>query len=307
MNEKLPSCFKQEIIDNEALKTRALLSEFHINTVCQQARCPNLNHCFKNLRLAFMILGNTCTRNCRFCAVRKSENVSIGINDDESHRISRVVKMLGLKYVVVTSVTRDDLSDGGAAQFAKTIEAIHSIDKNTNPISNITQIKNNVKVTNGVKVEVLIPDFKGDISSLKTVIAAYPEVIAHNIETVRRLYKAVRPQADYRVSLDVLRRIKEIYPSLTVKSSIILGLGETEEEVVCAMQDLKNTGLDILTLGQYLSPGAQHYPVKEFISSQQFKRYKGIGLALGLKVISSGPLIRSSYQAEEVYKELIYA
>ena len=235
-----------------------------------------------------MILGNTCTRNCRFCAVRKSENVSLGINDDESHRISRVVKMLGLKYVVVTSVTRDDLSDGGAAQFAKTIEAIHSIDKNT-------------------KVEVLIPDFKGDISSLKTVIAAYPEVIAHNIETVRRLYKTVRPQADYRVSLDVLRRIKEIYPSLTVKSSIILGLGETEEEVVCAMQDLKNTGLDILTLGQYLSPGAQHYPVKEFISSQQFKRYKGIGLALGLKVISSGPLIRSSYQAEEVYKELIYA
>ncbi|MCX5702604.1 MAG: lipoyl synthase [Candidatus Omnitrophica bacterium] len=288
MNNKLPSCFKQEIIDDEALKTRALLSEFHVNTVCQQARCPNLNHCFKNLRLAFMILGNTCTRNCRFCAVRKSENVSLGINDDEPHRISRVVKMLGLKYVVVTSVTRDDLSDGGAAQFAKTIEAVHNIDKN-------------------IKIEVLIPDFKGDISSLKTVIAAYPEVIAHNIETVRRLYKAVRPQADYRVSLDVLRRIKEIYPSLTVKSSIILGLGETEEEVVCAMQDLKNTGLDILTLGQYLSPGAQHYPVKEFINNQQFKRYKDIGLALGLKVISSGPLIRSSYQAEEVYKELIYA
>lgn len=288
MNEKLSSCFKQEIIGTEALKIRALLSEFHVNTVCQQARCPNLNHCFKNLRVAFMILGNTCTRNCHFCAVNKSENVSLGINDDEPYRISRVVKILGLKYVVVTSVTRDDLSDGGAAQFAKTIEAIHKIDRN-------------------IKVEALIPDFKGDISSLETVISAYPQVIAHNIETVKRLYKEVKPQADYQVSLNVLRRIKEMQLSLITKSSIILGLGEREEEIVCAMQDLKNTGLDILTLGQYLSPGIQHYPVKEFISGDQFKRYKDAGLALGLKVISSAPLTRSSYQAEEMYKELIYA
>jgi lipoic acid synthetase len=307
MKNRLPLWFKQEIPSDEALELADMVSEFNVNTVCQEARCPNLSRCFKDLKLAFMILGNVCTRNCRFCAVNKSENIALGLDDDEPFRISQIVNMLGIRYVVITSVTRDDLSDGGAAQFVKSIKAIHDIDKNISPVSNATHIKNNLKVTNRVKVEVLIPDFKGDISSLKAVIAAYPEVIAHNIETVKGLYKEIRPKSSYQASLNVLRSIKDIEASMVIKSSIILGLGEREEEVVCTMRDLKNVGLDILTLGQYLSPGPKHYPIKEFITIEQFKKYRDIAIALGFKVVLSDPLVRSSYAAEETHREFIYA
>ncbi len=262
-----------------------LLFEYKVSTVCQEAACPNIAHCFRNKKLTFMILGDTCTRDCRFCAVAKANDLNLTIDEDEPYRISGLVKRLGLDYVVITSVSRDDLPDGGAAQFAKTIESIYNINRN-------------------IKIETLIPDFKGSISSLKTVITASPGVVAHNIETVKRLYKDLRPKASYGLSLEVLSNIKKEDVRLTTKSSIMLGLGEREEEVTRTMEDLKYSHCDILTLGQYLAPSKKHYPVKEFIGREQFMRYKGIGLGLGFKAVLSGPLVRSSYQAAEVYKEL---
>lgn len=260
-----------------------LLSEYGINTVCQQARCPNLQQCFLGGKLTFLILGDTCTRDCRFCAVKKSK-AGADLAEDEPGRIAELVKLLALKFVVITSVTRDDLLDGGAGQFAETIKTIQALDS-------------------GVKVEVLIPDFKGKPHSLETVLAARPDVLAHNIETVERIYPQIRPQADYRFSLGVLSRAGEIDKSVITKSSLMLGIGEKEIELIQAMQDLRRAQCDILTLGQYLAPSKRHYPVKEFISPRQFARYRSIGLGLGFRSVSSGPLVRSSYQAEQVYAE----
>ncbi len=234
-----------------------------------------------------MILGDTCTRNCRFCAVRKSDNKNLNLDLDEPLRIAGVVEDMGLDYVVITSVTRDDLADGGAKIFSQTIELIR-------------------RINTFIKIEVLIPDFIGKISSLKVVLDAQPHLVGHNIETVERLYKALRPKANYRFSLGVLKKIKEIRPFLTTKSSIILGLGEAEGEVTKTMEDLLNSGCDILTLGQYLAPSESHYPVKEFIRIEQFERYRDIGLGLGFKSVLSGPKVRSSYRAEELYKEISY-
>ncbi|MFH1641181.1 MAG: lipoyl synthase [Candidatus Omnitrophota bacterium] len=287
MKNRLPAWFKQEIPSDKALETKDILSEFNVSTVCRKARCPNSGRCFKDLKISFMILGDICTRNCRFCAVDKSESGVLEIDHDEPRRIAQAARKLGLKYVVITSVTRDDLPDAGAAQFAETIREIREIGKN-------------------IKLEVLIPDFNGNIPSLKTVISAKPNVIAHNIETVRRLYGEIRPKSSYETSLDVLRIIKKTDTSLTVKSSIILGLGEQEEDLLSTMRDLKSTGLDILTLGQYLSPGPDYYPVKEFIAIERFKRYRDMAMRMGFKTVLSGPLVRSSYEAEETYKEFIY-
>lgn len=283
MINRLPFWFRQDIPDTLTFKKVRLLSEFNLNTVCQEARCPNLGACFRESRLTFMILGDTCTRNCRFCGVNKSRGTELSVDKDEPHRISEIVKLLELNYVVITSVTRDDLLDGGATQFARTIGLIHNIDKN-------------------IKIEVLIPDFQSKVSSLKTVLDAQPDLVAHNIETVRGIYKDLRPMANYDISLEVLKKIKELKPALTTKSSLILGLGEKAEEVIKTMQDLRDSQCDILTLGQYLTPSRNHYPVKEFIDIKQFQRYQERGLNLGFKVILSGPLVRSSYQAEEVYK-----
>jgi len=234
-----------------------------------------------------MILGSTCTRNCRFCGVTQSKKSDLILDEDEPNRISQMVKILNLKFVVITSVTRDDLSDGGAAQFVKTIELIHGADKDT-------------------KIEALIPDFLGNIESLKNVIASRPSILAHNIETVKGLYESLRPKADYQVSLGILKKAKEINPLLVTKSSLILGLGETEEEVIYTMEDLRSIQCDILTLGQYLAPSKEHYPVKEFISIEQFNRYRQIGIELGFRAVLSGPKVRSSYQAEEIFSELEY-
>lgn len=280
---KLPPWFRQEIPDAITLKRTRILSELKIHTVCQEARCPNLSYCFKHLKFTFMILGNVCTRNCRFCAVGKSDSKDLNLDLDEPLYIARAVERLGLDYVVITSVTRDDLEDGGAETFAQTIKLIHKIDRN-------------------IKIEILIPDFKGKLSSLKCVLEAQPDVIAHNIETVRRLYKDLRPLANYELSLEILSKIKELNPKLTVKSSLMLGLGETEQEVIEAMKDLRNSQCDILTLGQYLAPSIEHYPIKEFISLEQFQRYRDLGLALGFISFLSEPLARSSYKAEEIYK-----
>jgi len=297
VKNRLPIWFKQEIPDATVRGRKQLLSEFNINTVCCQAKCPNLSFCFKNLKFTFMILGNTCTRNCRFCGVnsikksrdnlRLSQEPPLTVDQNEPYRISQIVKIFNLKFVVITSVSRDDLDDGGAAQFAKTIELIRNIDKN-------------------IKIEVLIPDFSGNIASLKTVIDAKPSILAHNIETVRRLYKTLRPKANYQTSLDMLKKSKEINPLLITKSSLILGVGEREDEIIYTMEDLRCSQCDILTLGQYLAPSDRHYPVKEFISIEQFQRYRRIGLRLGFKVVLSGPKVRSSYQAEEVLGELEY-
>ena len=281
MKNRLPAWFKQDIPDATVRGRIQMLSEFKINTVCCQAKCPNLSACFKKLSFTFMILGNICTRNCRFCGVTQSKKGALIIDENEPYRISQMVKILNLKFVVITSVTRDDLADGGAAQFVKTIELIHGVDKE-------------------VKIEVLIPDFAGNIASLKSVIDAKPSILAHNIETVKRLYKALRPKADYQMSLDILKKAKEINPLLITKSSLILGLGETEEEVIYTMEDLRSNQCDILTLGQYLAPSDRHYPVKEFIGIEQFQRYQRLGLGLGFKVVLSGPKVRSSYKAEEV-------
>lgn len=284
MSLSLPTWFRQEIPDASVSARIQSLLGFRVNTVCKEALCPNLGNCFKDGKLTFMLLGDTCTRDCRFCGVVKSDNKVLAIDLDEPYRIREAVRSLGLNYVVITSVTRDDLPDGGAAIFAKTIELIRGLNKD-------------------IATEVLIPDFSDNALSLKTVVDAHPCVVAHNIETVKPLYKELRPKADYNISLRLLRRVKMLNPALTTKSSIMLGLGEAEAEVVDAMKDLRRSQCDILTLGQYLAPSVGHYPVKEFISIEQFQRYRRIGISLGFKAVSSGPLVRSSYRAEEVYEE----
>jgi len=276
---------KQEIPDTVILKRERILSGFGIHTVCQEAKCPNISYCFKRLEFTFLVLGDVCSRRCRFCAVKKSSHGNLELDLEEPLRIAKAVKELGLEYVVITSVSRDDLYDGGAEIFARTIRLIR-------------------KIGCDIKVEVLIPDFKGKTSSLKCVLDASPCVVAHNIETVERLYKYLRPQADYRLSLDVLSKIKEIQPLLITKSSLMLGLGEREAEVVETMKELRSRQCDILTLGQYLAPSINHYPVEEYISPEQFHRYRNLGLDLGFKSVLSGPLVRSSYKAAEVYSEL---
>lgn len=304
MNKRLPPWFKQEFPDADTLRVSNLLSEFCVDTVCRQAKCPNITYCFKNKKVTFMILGNKCTRNCSFCnvnhvrniaennsgvsnVVNKSADAILGIDIDEPKRVSEVVKILGLGYVVITSVTRDDLNDAGASVFAKTIGLIRDENKHT-------------------KIEVLIPDFEGRISNLKTLLDAKPDVVAHNIETVKRLSKELRPSSDYQLSLDILSKVKELDPYMFTKSSLLLGLGETEKEVIEAMHDLRENLCDSLTLGQYLAPSVEHYPIKEFVNIEQFQKYKSIGLALGFKSVLSGPLVRSSYRAEEIHKELCY-
>lgn len=309
MDKRLPSWFKQELPDDKALKMSKLLSEFCVNTVCREAKCPNQGYCFKNKKVTFMILGDSCTRNCSFCnvtpvrsktpeaaapptagtsnGVNKSTSAHLRLDNDEPRRISEAVRILGLDYVLITSVTRDDLSDGGASIFAKTIELIRKVKKDT-------------------KIEVLIPDFAGRISSIRLLLDAEPDVVAHNIETVRRISGDLRPLSDYQLSLDILKRIKEIKPGLYTKSSLMLGLGETELEIIEAMRDLRENLCDSLTLGQYLAPSIGHYPIKEFVNIEQFQKYRDIGLSLGFKAVLSGPLVRSSYKAEEVHKELCY-
>ncbi|MCX5703827.1 MAG: lipoyl synthase [Candidatus Omnitrophica bacterium] len=281
---RLPAWFRQDIPDESTFKIARLFSEFRLHTVCQKARCPNTSRCFKDKKFTFMILGPTCSRNCGFCGVDKSKAASFSVDNDEPDRIARVAQILGLSYAVITSVTRDDLPDGGASRFAETIESIHALDKD-------------------IEIEVLIPDFQGKISSLERVLKAGPAVVAHNIETVRRLYPELRPWAGYQLSLNILSKIKELSSHIYTKSSIILGLGEAKEEVIATMEDLREHSCDILTLGQYLAPSVKHYPVKEFISIEQFQEYQDRGISMGFKAVLSGPKVRSSYQAQEIYKE----
>lgn len=259
----------------------ALLRRGELYTVCEGAMCPNMGECFGRGTATFMILGRTCTRNCRFCAVYKGRPESL--KRSEPFKVGEAVVKLGLKHVVITSVTRDDLADGGAGHFALTIKAVYNLSP-------------------GTSVEVLIPDFLGSVEALRLVTGARPEIIGHNIETVPRLYSRVRPQADYRRSLEVLDRVKGLDPGISTKSGIMLGLGETESEVVEVLKDLREAGCDFVTLGQYLQPTKQHLPVKEFITPEAFEKYGRLAKEMGFSHVVSTPLARSSYHAEEAVK-----
>ncbi|MDD3840785.1 MAG: lipoyl synthase [Clostridia bacterium] len=258
---------------------RGLLNRLSLHTVCQEANCPNLMECFSKKTATFMILGSKCTRNCRFCNITKGKPEIV--DEEEPINVANAVKELGLKYVVITSVTRDDLDDGGAGHFVQVIKSIKEMNKDT-------------------IVEVLIPDFKGDESALKKVVDAKPEVINHNVETIPRLYSTVRPMAIYKRSLKLIENVKIMDKNILTKSGIMLGLGEREDEVVELMNDLLEVDCDMLTIGQYLAPSKKHHPVIEYIHPDQFERYKKIGMDLGFRFVASAPLVRSSYNAQEV-------
>lgn len=258
---------------------RGLLADASIHTVCEGALCPNIGECYSNKTVTFMILGNTCTRNCSFCAV--SHGKPMPADENEPEKVADAAKKLGLKYIVVTSVTRDDLPDGGAEQFAKTVRQIRA-------------------AIQGTRVEVLIPDFRGNREALKTVIDAQPDVLNHNLETVKRLYKNVRPQAEYERSLELLRASKEFCPSLYTKSGIMVGLGETGDEVVSLMKDLIEARCDILTIGQYIRPSRGQLKVEKYIHPSKFEEYSAIGERMGFKKVFSGPFVRSSFKAGEI-------
>ena len=269
----------------EYSRVRAILRKYKLNTVCEDSLCPNLAECWGSGTFTLMILGRICTRACKFCAI-KTGNPGGVVDRDEPRRVAESVKELGMGYVVITSVTRDDLPDGGASIYAETIRRIKSSTPN-------------------VKVEVLIPDLNNDADALSQIVREKPDVIGHNIETVKRLTKIVRdPRAGYEKSLKTLKIVKELAPEIYTKSSIMLGLGETEEEVVAAMRDLRKVGVDILTLGQYLQPTRRHLPVVEYVHPEKFERLKKIGEELGFLSVAAGPLVRSSYKAAEYFAKL---
>lgn len=255
-----------------------------LHTVCESAHCPNMGKCWGEGVATFMILGEICSRACRFCAVQAG--LPTPVDGQEPRQVALAVQELKLRYVVITSVARDDLADEGAQHFVDTIRAVRQLNPQT-------------------KIEILIPDFSNKLPSLQTVVDIKPEVISHNIETVRRLSPQVRPQADYQRSLDVLRNIKKLGPDILSKSSLMLGLGETSEEVIQVMRDLISVDCDILTIGQYLAPTRmkRHLPVTDFIPPEKFQEYQQIGMALGFKHVMSGPLVRSSFIAEQGYNE----
>jgi len=263
---------------------KSLLREMKLETVCEQASCPNIGECFSRSRATFLILGPQCTRSCSFCNVSKGKPSTP--DTGEPARIAEAVKKLALKHVVITSVTRDDLEDGGAGMFVDTVLNIR---------------KNTPQVT----IEVLIPDFKKSIDSLRAVaesgpgIGQGPDIIAHNVETVPSLYRSVRQGSEYGRSLDVLRIIKKMSPCLKTKSGIMLGMGEKEAEVIAVMSDLRAAECDFLSIGQYLAPSKLHYPVKEYIAPEQFAYYKEKALSAGFSHVESGPYVRSSYMAGE--------
>src|SRR3989338_629279 len=284
---RLPSWFRQELPDVIKIQDmKKLFRGSRLHTVCESAHCPNMGKCWGQGVATFMILGDTCTRACRFCAVKAG--APMDVDREEPLNVALAVKELNLRYVVVTSVARDDLKDEGAQHFADTIKEIRRLMPQT-------------------KIEILIPDFSNKIESLKTVVEAMPEVISHNIETVERLSPRVRPQAAYARSLAVLKNFKDMGPTIFSKSSLMLGLGETPEEIVQVMKDLIVVGCDILTIGQYLSPSEakRHLKVERFVTPEEFEEYKRLGMKLGFKYVMSGPLVRSSYIAEEGYKECV--
>lgn len=254
-----------------------LVSSLNLHTVCESAACPNVGECWNRRTATFMILGNVCTRRCGFCAVQKG--APLEIDYDEPRRVGEACAALGLRYAVITSVNRDDRKDGGAELFALTIEAIR-------------------EAVPGCKIEVLVPDFQGSHRAMEIVMNAYPDVLNHNTETVPRLYRQVRLGARYERSLEMLSCAKQLRPHIPTKSGLMLGLGETEPEVLQVMQDLRDHHVDILTLGQYLRPSQKHLPIIRYIPQQEFDTYKEAGHRMGFAHVEAGPLVRSSYHAE---------
>lgn len=268
----------------EALdRMKQLLAAGHLHTVCEGADCPNIGECFGNKTCTFMILGNVCTRNCRFCAVAHGRPATV--DSGEPQAVALTTHQLGLKHVVVTSVTRDDLADGGAGHFADTIRAIRAQVPETT-------------------IEVLIPDFQGSIAALQLVLDAQPDVINHNIETVPRLYSTVRPQAIYPRSLELIKRVSESGRDILSKSGLMLGLGETNDEVIEVMEELRSAECNFLTLGQYLSPSPAHHPIVEYVHPDTFKMLQEIGCNMGFLEVNAGPLVRSSYHAARTFSKI---
>lgn len=259
-----------------------LMQRLNLNTVCREANCPNLGECFKRGTATFMILGSQCTRNCRYCNIKAGRPDAV--DPEEPEHLAEAASALGLKHIVITSVARDDLADGGASQFAAVIKALRLRSKQTT-------------------IEVLIPDFKGDEDALMTVLEAGPDVLNHNIECVKELFAVVRPQGGYDMSLELLKRAKaysdEHAGKPVIKTGAILGMGETDEQLLTLFDDLAAVGCELLTLGQYLRPSKQHLEVDRYVSPDEFKRYREQALDAGLKYVVAGPLIRSSYKAEE--------
>lgn len=261
-------------------KVRRMMGELHLNTVCQEARCPNIYECWSDRTATFMILGDTCTRHCTFCAIARAK-AGTPLDPEEPRHVAEAIGRLGLAHAVITSVNRDELADGGAAHFAETIRE----SRRSNP---------------ECRIEVLIPDFCGNWDALDAVMAAEPDVLNHNTETVERLYPRVRPDARYARSLELLRRAardKQRRPALLTKSGIMLGLGETRAEILATLRDLRGVDVDIITMGQYLSPTKKHLGVEKYYRPDEFEDLKREGLAMGFKFVESGPLVRSSYHA----------
>ena len=279
--DKKPDWIKVRLPSNPVFfSTKALVADLKLHTVCESAQCPNRWECWSQGTATFMIAGDRCTRACGFCAVSTAK--PFALEDDEPQRVAEAVRRMRLKHVVVTAVARDDLKDGGAEHFARTIHAIRAVDAN-------------------IIIEVLVPDFHAQGDCLQVVLAAKPEIFNHNLETVERLTPLVRSRAKYRTSLEVLRRAKELSPEVVAKSGVMLGLGETELELFQAMDDLRAAGCQVLTLGQYLRPTPQHLPVVAYIEPAQFDLYGEVARNKGFEYVASGPLVRSSYHASDFH------
>ena len=281
---RLPPWLTQRAPDPSILtEMKTLFDGLSLHTVCESAHCPNQGECFSKGTATLLILGDVCTRNCRFCAVTKG--TPSALDPAEPQNVAQAVDRLGLRYVVITSVTRDDLPDGGAEHFAITVDAV----KQSSPRTHI---------------ELLIPDFEGSTDALKRVVDSAPHVISHNIETVPRLYPEVRPKADYQRSLNLLGMIKSMNGRIVTKSGLMLGLGEHYDEVVMAMENLREVDCDILTLGQYLCPSAKHREVSEFVRPQRFEEYETLAVQMGFKAVASAPFVRSSFNALGLFEQV---
>jgi len=281
--DKKPVWLKVSFNRGAVEEVNEILGRLKLNTVCKEADCPNLGECFRKQTATFMILGSVCTRQCRFCNVAKGRAQIV--DEMEPQHLAEAVKSLGLKHVVITSVTRDDLPYGGASHFVRCINAVR-------------------KLNMGTTIEVLIPDFQGNEEALDLVIASSPEVISHNLETVRSLYEKVRPEADYDRSMAVLDYVKRKAPHILTKTGIMIGLGEAEEEIYAVMDDSRKAGCDIFTVGQYLRPSEQHVEMVEYIELSKFETYMKTAEEMGFLYVASSPLVRSSYQAGEALKKI---
>jgi len=279
MDRRHPDWLKVKIPGGKNfVKMKHLLRNAKLHTICEEAKCPNIAECFGSGTAVFLILGDICTRDCKYCNV--SHGKPLSLSSSEPSDVAESVDKLNLKYVVITSVTRDDLDDGGASVFAETVKEIRNLKSNC-------------------KIELLIPDFKGDFSSLKKVVESNPDVINHNIEVVQDLFEDIRPEGNYKTSLNLLKNIKKINKNILSKSGFMVGLGENKDQIIKTIKDLKSADVDFLTIGQYLQPSKNHAEIKKYYNPEEFEDFKEIALNIGFKHVESGPLVRSSYHAQD--------